>query len=246
MLDIIICEDNAMQRKKLEGIIKDELINLKLGLNIVLSTESPMDVVKHLKNNLDKDFIYFLDVDLGNELNGVELAKEIRSYDSKGYIVFITSHAELALLPYKYKVQAFDFILKFDEMVLTSSISGCLSEAFKDYQNINSREKKSIPIDLGNRIQNFEFEEILFFETTCIDHKLRLHTIKGQFEFYGRMKDLEIKLPSYFYKSHRSYIVNTTKVKSFEKEKKIIYMVNGEQCYVSILYLKGLIKKCLI
>lgn len=245
MLEIIICEDNIIQRKKIESIIKNELEILKFALNIELSTGNCKDVVDYLKNNLKKYFIYFLDVDLGTELDGIELAKEIRTYDKKGYIVFITSHSELSFLTFKYKVQAFDYILKSDDNTLKNSICECLSEVYTDYQKINII-KKNISINLGNRIQKFEFNEILFFETTEIEHKLRVHTIKGYFEFYGKMKEIEAKLPTYFYKCHRSYLVNTIKIKLIDKKNKIIYMVNDEICYSSILYVKGLIKKCLL
>ncbi|MBU3092400.1 LytTR family DNA-binding domain-containing protein [Clostridium sp. CM028] len=246
MLDIIICEDNEMQREKIECIIKNKLIDLKLDLKIVLSADNSKDVVNHLKNNIEKSFIYFLDVDLGTKSNGIDLAKEIRNYDTKGYIVFITSHAELSFLTFKYKVRAFDYILKFDDEALKSSISECLSGAYNNYKNVNVKEKEVISINLVNRIENFLFNEILFFETADIGHKLRGHTTNGHFEFYGKMKDLEAKLPSYFYKCHRSYIVNTTKIKFFDKKNKTIYMINDEICYSSALYLKGLIKKCLI
>jgi len=242
MLDIIICEDNGMERSKIESIIKEEIVNLINGTNIALSTDNPKDVINYLKKNLGKCFIYFLDVELVNELNGIELAKVIRNYDSKGYIVFITSHAEFSLLTFKYKVQAFDYILKSDNKGLQSSILDCLNEAYKDYKSIDILEKEKISINLGNRIEKFPFEEIMFFETTKVNHKLCIHTIKGHFEFYGKMKDLEDELPSFFYKAHRSYLVNTTKIKSFDKTNKTIYMVNDEACYASLLYLKGLIK----
>ena len=246
MLDIIICEDNIMQRNKIESIIKNKLLILKLPLNVVLSTGCCSDVVNYLNNNQEKSFIYFLDVDLGNQSDGLELAKKIRVYDKKGYIVFITSHAELSFLTFKYKVQAFDYILKSDDISLENSINECLDEVYMDYQKVNII-KKDISINLGNRIQVFILNEILFFETTEIEHKLRIHTITGHFEFYGKMKDIEAKLPTtYFYKAHRSYIVNITKIKLIDRKNKIIYMINDEICYCSILYLKGLIKKCLL
>jgi two-component system response regulator AgrA len=244
MLDIIICEDNIMQRRKNESIIKNKLTSLKLPINIVLSTGNSEGVVNYLKNNLEKSFIYFLDVDLGTESDGIRLAQEIRTYDEKGYIIFITSHAELSFLTYKYKVQAFDYILKFDDKALENRITECLSGAYNDYHNVN--EKENISINLGNRIGKFSFDEILFFETTEINHKLRIHTFKGFFEFYGKMRDIEAILPPYFYKCHRSYLVNTTKIKLFDKKNKIIYMINDETCYNSKLYQKGLIEKCLI
>jgi two-component system, LytTR family, response regulator AgrA len=248
MPDVIICEDNDHQRKLIENIVKKELINLKYAFNVDLSTDNPLDVINYVKSNKEKSFIYFLDVDLKNNINGVMLAKSIREYDSKGYIIFITSHAELSFLTFQYKVQALDYIIKSDTSNLKNKIIECLIAASDDYKNMNNdiNIKNIIPINLGNKIMNFDLDEILFFETTAVDHKLRIHTNKGQYDFYGKMKDIEINVSSNYYRAHRSYLVNITKIKSIDKSMLTINMTNDEICYVAARYIKGLIKKCLI
>lgn len=244
MIDIIICEDDLYQREKLEKIINNELKNLKLDSSIVLSTNNPELVISHLNNDINKSFIYFLDVELKASINGIELGKIIRKYDSRGYIVFITSHTELSFLAFKYKVQALDYISKYDTIALIKSISQCLNEAYNDFKNNFIEEKDTIAINLGNRINNFSLNDILFFETTEIGHKLRIHTTNSQFEFYGKLKELEITLPSFYYKVQRSFIVNISKIKSINKENNCIIMINDEQFYISSKNIKGLIEKC--
>jgi two-component system, LytTR family, response regulator AgrA len=248
MLGIIICEDNNYQRKLIEDIVKDALINLKYDLKIDLSTDNPSEVVNYVKINKEKTFIYLLDVDLKNETDGLTLAKIIRQYDSKGYIVFITSHIELSFLTFQYKVQALDYIIKCNSQSLESKIMECLTAAYKDYKNMNLKvyEKNMMPINFGNTIMNFDLDEILFFETTAVDHKLRIHTYKGQFDFYGKMKDIEVNVTSDYYRTHRSYLVNTAKIKSIDKNSLTINMINDETCYVASRFMKGLIKKCSI
>ena len=59
-------------------------------------------------------------------------------------------------------------------------------------------------------------------------------------EFYGKMKDLEGKLDQRFYRCHRSFIVNTTNIKSVDIQNRIVHMVNGEECLISSRLLKGL------
>ncbi|MDP4177181.1 MAG: LytTR family DNA-binding domain-containing protein [Bacillota bacterium] len=245
MLNIIICEDDNYYREKIENIIKNEVVDLKLDSRIELSTNNPGGVIKNLNNNVNKSYIYFLDVELKADINGIELAKTIRKYDSKGYIVFITSHSDLSNLVFKYKVQALEFISKYDTNALKSRICECFDVICNDFKNSHIKEIDTMTIDLGDRIYKFSLYEILFFETTNIGHKLRIHTINGNFEFYGKMKEIEAKLPSFYYKSHRSFLVNTTKIKYINKENHVINMINDEQCYVSSRYLKGLIEKCL-
>ncbi|MBU3157716.1 LytTR family DNA-binding domain-containing protein (plasmid) [Clostridium estertheticum] len=245
MLGIILCEDNEHQKKQIESIIKNELINLKINLEIELSTKKYEEVIAYVKSNKKRSFIYFLDVDLKDQISGIELAKIIRRYDSNGYIVFITSHSELSLLTFKYKVQALDYILKSDSKNIKKKISECILEACKDYDKNNIEKEDTITINLGNRINKFSLYDILFFETTSIAHKLRLHTLNGEFEFYGKLKELDVNLNSYFYKAHKSYVVNIANISSIDKHNHIIHFVNDETCFVSLMYLNGLIKKCL-
>lgn len=244
MLRIIICEDDVTQRKAIEAIINKEIINSNLDLNIDLSTNNPEDVIKHVEASRGTTFIYFLDVEFGATINGIELAKKIRKFDSKGYIIFITSHSELTLLTFQYKVQAMDYIVKFDSKEIQDRIIECIKEAYWDYKNYSIKEANNLPISIGNRIVYFNMDEILFFETTNKDHKIRIHTCEEQLEFYGTLKDIEKIVSDNYYKPHRSYLVNIKKIKSIDKEKLIIQMINGEVCYIASRYLRGLLNIC--
>jgi len=244
MLDVIICEDNEYQRTQMEKIIRDEIKNL--DLSIVLSTGEPSAVIKYVEKSEDKCFIYFLDIDLGNEMHGIELAKNIRKLDPTGYIIFVTSHEEFTQLTFKYKVQALDYIVKSNGDNMRDRVRECIVEAYSQYKNINGKEDKVISINSGNNIIKLKLEDILFFETTDKEHKIRIHTPNEQVEFYGTLKEIEKKVSSDYYKCHRSFFVNTKNIKSIDKDKLAIHMINGETCYVSKLYLKGLVKKCMV
>ncbi|CDM68169.1 two component transcriptional regulator, LytTR family [Clostridium bornimense] len=244
MLDIIICEDNTTQRKNLESIIENEVRSAHI--KIALSTNNPNEVIQYVQDSKSQNFIYFLDIDLQSNINGLELSKILRQHDPMGYIVFLTSHAELTLLTFQYKVRAMDFIIKADTNMIKDRIVDCINEAFNDLKNIKVQNTNTIPINIGNNITFFDMDDILFFETSSKEHKIRIHTTSGHSEFYGSLKDIETKLSSDFYKPHRSYIVNTKKIKSIDKDQLIINMINGEICYVSSRYLKGLLKKCML
>jgi len=244
MLDVIICEDNEYQRSQIEKIIRDEV--KKLELDIALSTSNPHDVIKYVEEADSRCFMYFFDVDLGTNMNGIELASIIRKLDPRGYIIFVTSHQEFTQLSFEYKVQALDYIVKIDSVNMETKIRECIVEAYNQNKSINVQENKVIYINSGSNLIKFNIDDILFFETTNKDHKIRIHTCNEQVEFYGTIKDMEKMVSSDYYKSHRSFLVNTKNIKQIDKEKLVIYMVNGETCYVSKLYLKGLIKKCMI
>jgi two-component system response regulator AgrA len=240
IMEVIICEDNNIQRTQLESIIIEEINNSNLDINITLSTSNSKEIIEYVSKAENKNFIYFLDVELNDDINGIELAHIIRKYDPKGCIVFVTSHAELTLLTFEYKVQAMDYILKFNVKNLQSKISECLIEAYNHWKNVNDIEKRYISIEVGNKVINFNPDDILFFETEK-DHRISIHAFDEQIDFYCSLKKIEKLIPRYFYKIHRSYIVNTRNIKSIDKNTYIVEMVNGDNCFVSKRYMKGLL-----
>ena len=238
MNNIIICEDNEIQRNTITSIIENEIKSF--DCKIALTTDNPYKVINHIYNRKNS-FIYFLDVNLNSDINGFELAQSIRTYDPNAYIIFLTEHPELALFTFKYKVQALDYIIKGDSKIIRSRIVECLKFIYDaDFYNNKSR----LPIDTDDSIIFLDYNDILFFETANKDHKISVHTVKGQYEFYGTLKNIEKTAPDYFCKSHRSYLINTKKIKSIDKNKRIAEMINRETCYISVRYMKKLLEKC--
>lgn len=80
MLNIVICEDDNIQRSTIEKFIKNSIAKNDYSFRIKLSTANPEDVLK----NIGSGDIYFLDVDLNNKINGFKLAEKIRDIDSLG------------------------------------------------------------------------------------------------------------------------------------------------------------------
>lgn len=107
MLKIFVCEDDLKQRKNIVGIIKNYILMQDYDLAFELETESPTVLLEYV-SKLEKHTsgLYFLDVDLNTDMNGIALGAEIRKYDPNARIVFITTHTELAYLTFMYKVEA--------------------------------------------------------------------------------------------------------------------------------------------
>lgn len=247
MLNVIICEDNSGQRKQIKDTVENSIVSNSLNLDIALCTDNPKNVLNYLQENKNNVGIYFLDIDLNSDINGLMLAKNIRKYDPNGYIIFITVHSELSYMTFEYKVEAMGFIPKDDILLLNNKVRDNLLIAYNKYVNKieNDDESKNdfIMIETGYHKININFKSILFFETISSTHKIRVHTFKRQIEFYGSIKELKDKLNDDFYHSHRSYLVNIKNIKEIDKKRLLIRMKNDEECYVSIRRLKGLMKK---
>ncbi|GKX67100.1 LytR/AlgR family response regulator transcription factor [Inconstantimicrobium mannanitabidum] len=243
MLKLILCEDNNQQRKQFENILMED-IECK-DISIALSCSDPHEVIRFVENSDEDNYIYLLDIDLENTMDGLALGRTLRTIDPNGFIIFLTSHTELTLLTFQYKVQALDYILKADKKILIQKFDECISEVIKLKKYRDIKDTNAISLEIGNNLIFFSLDEILFFETSSKEHKIRVHTETGHSEFYGSLKEIETKVSSAYYKPHRSYLVNTKKIRSIDKDNLIIEMVNGETCYVAQRYLKGLLQKCL-
>lgn len=240
MLKVFICEDNNLQRESVEKVVNNIITIESLDMEIALSTHSPKDILSYLKSNKGRG-LYFLDVDLKDDINGIQLAEKIREYDPRGFIVFITTHSEICGLTFQYKVEAMDYIIKNSSLDVDSRIKECILNANKKYSIDIGDIKKNFTFKIEDRTISMEYDDIIYFETSSTIHKVIIHSINRQVEFYGKIKDIESKLDDRFYRCHRSYLINKNNIKEVNAKERKVFMINEEQCLVSSRKLKDLI-----
>lgn len=239
MLDIFVCEDNAVQRQAIVQTIQNIVLIEELDMQLVLDTEDPHVLLVKLKASRNTG-IYFLDIDLGSDINGMKLAQLIRLYDPRGFIVFITAHSELSYMTFQYQVEAMDFVLKDTPAEAKVKIRQCLLNAMERYALQTSRTHKVYTIETGGRKISIDYDDILFFETSSNIHKVILHAKDRQIEFFSTIKDLLKAFGDDFVRCHRSFLVNKKNIKEVDTKNRIIHFINGETCLMSTRMMKGL------
>ena len=150
MIDIYICEDIQKQRERIAYYVETAIMIEEYDMELKLATDDAgafLQAVKKSKNT----GLYFLDIDLGSGKNGLELAREIREYDPRGFIVFVTSHSEMSLLTFQYKVEALDFIVKDDPQNIQRRIAECMEKAIQRSENISRGEGRTLTIVRGGQ-----------------------------------------------------------------------------------------------
>lgn len=241
MLKIFLCEDNEEQRNKFEKIVDNIIMIENYDMSLQMSTGDPYEILDYLKVN-NTSGIYFLDVDLHTDINGIQLAEKIREHDPRGFIIFVTTHAEMSYLTFLYKVEAMDYIIKDNYQNIQQRISDCIKNAHDKYSSKVTDLQKVFSIKVNDKIINVDFDEIIFFETSPTIHKVILHCKNRQIEFYSKMKDVEAMVDDRFCRCHNSYLINKDKMKEIDKKDRIVYMVNGEECLVSTRGIKKLLE----
>ncbi len=132
MLNIFVCEDDTIQRQTIVQIIQNTVLIEELDMQLVLDTKDPYVLLEKVRASHNTG-IYFLDIDLGSNMNGLKLAQQIRLSDPRGFIIFITAHSELSFMTFQYRVEAMDFILKDNPAETKVKIRECLLNAIERY-----------------------------------------------------------------------------------------------------------------
>lgn len=232
MIDVYVCEDSAKQRELISRYVKSAILIQEYDMKFNIATADPDEIIERIKISKNTG-LYFLDIDLQTDMNGLALAREIREYDPRGFIIFVTSHSEMSFLTFQYKVEALDFILKDDPKMLQHRICDCIENVHTRYMKVTKGEGKTITITRGGRKITLEYNRIMFFQTSTNEHKLIVHTENKSIEFFGKMKDIETEVGDDFIRCHRAYLVNKKNIKEVNYAEKLIIMKNQMSCPIS-------------
>lgn len=173
--------------------------------------------------------LVLLDFDL-SDITGRDILKTINSATA---VIMVTSHKDFASDSYNYD-QIVDYLLKpvdFDRFF----------RGFQKAQNFLAEQRKRVSrlfIKEGNKLVKIELEEVRYFksEANYIAVVLEGHKILTLMT----LKDLVPKLPDFFQKVHRSYVVNLNRIDSIDKN---AIEIGKDYIPVSERYEKDLLKK---
>lgn len=233
MIPIYLCEDQREFLDDITQLVEKITIINDFHFNIKLATQNPGELYEIIKESPQQG-IYFLDVDLGKSvMNGFELGKKIRAIDPRGFIIYVTTHDELLLETFKYRLEALDYIVKDEPEKLSESITACLEEINKRMASDLRESREYFAVEKGARTTYVPVEEILYFETTSKKHVIAIVTKDVVIEFYGNLSDIEGKLGKDFLRVHRSYLVNIIHIKFCDYKKRELYLSFDRKCDIA-------------
>lgn len=239
MLKIYICEDIEAEREKMRQVIENIVLMEDLDMELACVSEDPHRILEKVKETGEVG-IYFLDIALGTDMTGLTLAQEIRKYDPRGFIIFVTTHSEMSYMTFIYKLEALDFILKDAPEELGKRIYDCILKAGQRFASVNNKVHANFYKKVNEKVFTVDYDDILFFQTSPNVHKIILHCKNRQMEFPGKIKEIEKEVDGRFYRCHRSFLVNRDNIREIDFQNRVIYMVNGDECLLSSRMMKGL------
>ncbi|MCD8039108.1 MAG: LytTR family DNA-binding domain-containing protein [Lachnospiraceae bacterium] len=179
--------------------------------------------------------IYILDIDLKAKMNGIELAAELRKTDPRAFIIFITTHEEMSLVTFQYKVEALDYIIKDSPLSLYERISDCFSNIVNKQSSLSPDETDKIHFSIHAKDYFIRRNDIYYLDTSG-DHKFTVHHSSGFFETRGSLNDILPELGSDFFKCHRCCIVNLRHITKLDISNGCIYLDNEANCVCAQKY----------
>lgn len=244
MVDIFICEDEAVIREGIKKILIDYIFIEELDMRVRFSTGNPHEMLAYINSNKIVGGLFFLDIDLKTDIDGIELAEQIRKRDKRAMITMVTSVDDAMSLTFKHHIEAVDVITKGDEGAVTASVLKCIELAKERlYEDKNTRFKFRI----NNKIVAERHEDILYFTKSNEKekkNKVVLITKTGSFEFKGSLKNLALELEGLetFVAVGGSHIFNIALIQSFDIETRYVYFEGGLETDIAKSQVKKMLK----
>lgn len=105
MLNIAVCDDSRTDVEMLESAF-DKLAQYQFSYEVYFTAK---ELLKHVIDDGEMYHLYIFDIEMP-EMNGLQLAKEIRKIDAKALFVFLTGYTQYVMDV--FEVITFDYISK--------------------------------------------------------------------------------------------------------------------------------------
>ena len=217
MIKIAFCDDDMEVLHQMNELLDRYRVERNEDITYA-AFQSPFELLTEIEKGIRPD-ILFLDVVMPGQ-NGMDVAKEIRQYDTNMKIIFLTSSPEFAVE--SYSVGAYFYQLKpIWEESFFRLMASVLSECEK-------KKKNSLILRSKDGITRVNLQQLEYCEV--LGRKLLFHLENGAvLEGAGSLDDLAGQLMQYsnFFRPHRSFLVNMEYIQNISSRS--IKMVNDAE-----------------
>lgn len=192
MLKIALCEDDQLQRELVKNYIDRSLLNRNYE---IFEFKSGEELIANYPQKLD---ILFLDIQM-EEINGMDAAKKIRTFDNNVEIIFITGIWDY--VQEGYEVRAYRYIIKpIDFNSFKTQLNLCIKE-------IENQKRPSIVVTYKGEVNKIDIGSIVYIETD--NRNTLIHTKEKSYRSNMGISKLEKYLEgSIFFRCHNSFLIN--------------------------------------
>ena len=209
---LVICNEKEEENIQLRSVSKEK---------IALSSEEKWDIWEYQNAEAFQEFVEeepYLEVAYVDAImeSGLHAAKEVRRNCRDASLVIIADEQTSPMKYLKPDIQPQALLLRPLKVKETSEVLGDL------YHHLQSEKEENTDVFIleeRNQEKRIPFQKIAYFEAR--NKKIYAVVENQEYGFYDTMVNLEERLPAYFVRCHRSYLVNSKKVKG-------VYVKKGE------------------
>lgn len=196
-MKIAVCDDNQEELHRVASLLEDYQAEKNVSISLRLFESSVELASIAPQENFD---LYLLDV-LMPALNGIDLAREIRAFNTAVPILFLTSSPEFAVE--SYTVHAANYLLK---PVSRERLFSALND-ISDQQKADRKNYIIVKSNIG--VRKILLSQLVYVEAQ--DRRVIYHLQNGgQVDCIARFSAIagELLKNTEFIQPHRSYLVN--------------------------------------
>lgn len=232
---ILATEDDTLHEEMLRITIE------QLGYELIDVIYKPSTLFS--KINATRPDILLMDIDLGEDISGIDLVKEVNErYDMP--VIYVTSFADSDTFKEAKKTYPSAYIVK---PYKESDLQRAIELAITNYKNkLSNPEIPHNKVGSNNQIFIKEDKALVKFELNAIqliealDKYCMIYYSEKKSMIRSRLKDIYAQLPaSLFCRVHRSYVVNINAIDKIVLKNNRIYSA-GKEIPVSKSYKKDL------
>jgi len=207
-LKVLIVDDEPGMR-----LLIGKTVEKLKGFQVIGEAASGEEALKIFE--AQKPEVVFLDIEL-NGMSGVDCAEELLSINPKTMIIFATGHNEF--MPRAFELYAFDYIIKPFKIERILNTLNRIKDITEDKREVKIIEKSKASIALDKlAIKNKEGitlidpSEIILIQRE--EKSTVIYTSNERISTSDSLGDIQEKLDmTKFMRSHKSYIINVSKI----------------------------------
>lgn len=228
IMNIIICDDD----KSVPGFLIPYIKSIEHHYSDIdtFYFNNGKDLIEWSKKNSSRIDILFIDIEMPT-MDGLETVKLLRTMGENCIIIYISCHKEYVFDTLNYEI--FNYLVK----PLNSEILiKCLNAAIEKYKK--SHYIHEVYCDGSHYF--FHLDDIYYIES--FRRQVTYYTKTGEYTVFDQISKLEkIFEPYGFLRSHKSYLINMSKVIRYKDC--TFYLVGGGTAMVSNRQRSDILKK---
>ncbi len=212
MINIAVCDDNPVFLKDIITLID----KVYTDEHTIISFSNAQALLSHIEDYSENCIdIIITDIEMPG-MNGVSMAKALKPLYPRLQFIFITNYTDY--IQDVFSVDPVYYILKpVDPQKLLEALEMAVAE-------IDAGNRNAINITSKKKVLRIRYDEIKYVESymrTILVHEIRRNT-----EILMKLDDFQKQLPSFFIRTHKSYLVNMNMVRSISNNR--IELFSGE------------------